>query len=289
MQVFDLSYESVPCALCGSDDHRLLWSIADAGRRAVYVHGVRGLAAAPGQIVRCSRCRLAFVNPRVVPQPEVSTYSDVEGTPISRPPARRALWATRGFWPASLGRLAGRAGCSMWAAGMACSWPRRARRAGTWPGWRYGPGLCSAFGAQDAELQIHQGSLENGPFLEASFDVVTLINVLEHVRDPLRMVVECRRLVRPGGLVAVHVPNVGGLPARLRGARWKHYEPLEHLYYFNRRTLRALLERCGLQVCAAFVLLGSPSMLGWFLAFEERFGLSWGNSLGLLARRVEGA
>jgi 2-polyprenyl-3-methyl-5-hydroxy-6-metoxy-1,4-benzoquinol methylase len=289
MEAFELCYERILCALCGGDDHRLLWRIYDPERDAVYVRGMRQAIPTPGQIVRCNRCGLVFVNPRLVSRAEWSTYSDSdEDTYFAATRAARAV-ANEGLL-ADLEQQLGQPGRLL---DVGCGDGLLMIQAHA-SGWRVSgveirARLAQRLRDQGMGQQIHHCSLEDASFADASFDVVTLINVLEHVRDPRGMLAECKRIVRPGGLVAVHVPNVGGLQARLRGGRWKHYEPLEHLFYFDRRTLGAFFERCSLRVLAPFVLYGSSSVLNSFLAIGHAIGLSWGNSVGLLARRDEAA
>jgi SAM-dependent methyltransferase len=80
----------------------------------------------------------------------------------------------------------------------------------------------------------------------AAFDVLTLWDVLEHVREPVPFLRTCTSLLRPGGYLIANVPDIGSRPARLLGERW----PLllaEHLNYFDRDTLKQCGQRVGLQ------------------------------------------
>lgn len=54
------------------------------------------------------------------------------------------------------------------------------------------------------------------PFRDQAFDVVTCIEVIEHVEDQFRLVRELSRLVRPGGLLILSTPNILNLASRLR-------------------------------------------------------------------------
>ena len=91
------------------------------------------------------------------------------------------------------------------------------------------------------------GRLEELDLPAASFDVITLYDSIEHLTAPLATLAEVRRLLGPGGIVHLVTPNVGGLQARVLGRYWYHYKPGEHLYYFSPKTLRATLERAGLE------------------------------------------
>jgi len=88
----------------------------------------------------------------------------------------------------------------------------------------------------------------DAPFADASFDVVTLWDVLEHLHDPHAAITEVARLLRPGGRLVLTTGDVGSLAARLSGARWHLYTLPEHLFFFSRRSLRELLGAHGLRV-----------------------------------------
>ncbi|MFN8542692.1 MAG: class I SAM-dependent methyltransferase [Candidatus Binatia bacterium] len=104
------------------------------------------------------------------------------------------------------------------------------------------------------------------------FDVVTVLNVLEHLADPVAVVAELRdRVLAPGGLLVVDVPNefnafqrcgqeVHGLP------EW-WVAPPAHLNYFSGTTLRRLLEGEGYRVRLAH----SDFPIEMFLLFGQRY------------------
>jgi 2-polyprenyl-3-methyl-5-hydroxy-6-metoxy-1,4-benzoquinol methylase len=80
----------------------------------------------------------------------------------------------------------------------------------------------------------------------ASFDVITALDVLEHVLAPRSFLEAASSLLRPGGLLAISTPDVASLPARLLGRRW-HYYNRYHLSYFSRATLDRLARDCSLE------------------------------------------
>lgn len=124
-------------------------------------------------------------------------------------------------------------------------------------------------------LDVRTGTLDTVGLEPESFDVVTIRHVLEHVPDPLGMLYQARTLVRPGGLVLVAVPNLASLAFRLNGRYWWWIDPPTHLYYFTPRTLRALLERAGLQVVLSQSERGDDHPLLYALLFSlnQRFHL----------------
>lgn len=98
------------------------------------------------------------------------------------------------------------------------------------------------------------------PFDEASFDVVTCIEVLEHLFEPHRAAAEALRVLRPGGHYLVSVPNVAYWRRRVElgfFARWNPFgddrstrEPWRdpHIRFFTPRTLARMLELQGFKV-----------------------------------------
>ena len=80
------------------------------------------------------------------------------------------------------------------------------------------------------------------------FDVVTFGDSLEHLIDPRAALEAARALLSPGGLIAIHTPNVDSRLAHWLGRRWPHFTPPEHLWFFAPATLTRLLGRTGFRV-----------------------------------------
>ena len=94
---------------------------------------------------------------------------------------------------------------------------------------------------------VHAGPLDERAFPGERFDVVTLIDVLEHVPDPSALLASIAARLAPDGVAAAVLPDTGSLTARLLGRRWPHYNA-EHLYYWSASNLTHFLEREGWQV-----------------------------------------
>lgn len=104
---------------------------------------------------------------------------------------------------------------------------------------------------RDAGFQVFTGMLEDAGFPDAAFDVVTLIELIEHLRAPRTLLAECRRILRPGGILMATTPNGGSWTARAMGARWEVFSLRAmggHVSFFNPRSLRLLGERTGFQL-----------------------------------------
>lgn len=113
------------------------------------------------------------------------------------------------------------------------------------------PAPRAARSAQAAGLRVHQGLLEEVAFPDGSFDVVTLFEVIEHVRDALPLFRECRRILRTGGLLVVGTGNAESWAASFMSSRWEYFQIERHgghVSFFNPRSIGLLAERGGFRV-----------------------------------------
>ena len=95
--------------------------------------------------------------------------------------------------------------------------------------------------------QIMAATLKQMPEKFADFDAVVLWDTVEHLWQPTEMIQALRRLVRPGGVIALSTPNIGAPFARLMRRRWPFMTPPEHLCFFSPATMRLLLHDNNLQ------------------------------------------
>jgi len=94
-------------------------------------------------------------------------------------------------------------------------------------------------------LDVERGTLTTHPFPDASFDVIAMSHVIEHVPDPVALLRECRRILKPGGRLVVYTPNIQSWGHRRFQEHWFALEPPRHLYLFRPDNLRQVLERSG--------------------------------------------
>ena len=136
---------------------------------------------------------------------------------------------------------------------------------GTRLGWEaegVEPSAWLADRARERGIAVHTGTLPH-PGLTPPYDVVTLVDVIEHVTDPRGLLGEVRKLLRPGGWLLVVTPDVRSVAARALGPRWWHYR-IAHVGYFSPRTLDTLLSGSG------FVLEGWRRPAWYFSAGHFR-------------------
>lgn len=104
------------------------------------------------------------------------------------------------------------------------------------PGQAYG-----SFAQEDMEGRIRVGPYQSMHYAR-KFDLVTMWQVLEHLRDPLSALKTIVSWINPGAKVYIGVPNVCATPCK--GFGWLYFP---HVLSFNHWTLRLAAARCGLR------------------------------------------
>ncbi len=83
---------------------------------------------------------------------------------------------------------------------------------------------------------------------QESFDCITLWHVLEHFHDPFTYTNEIKRLLKPGGVCIVALPNCSSYDALHYGAYWAAYDVPRHLWHFNSDTFMKFSAKAGLKL-----------------------------------------
>jgi len=225
----------IPCAVCGSVNSRPI----------IQKFGF--------PIARCQKCGLVYANPRMPAEAILARYSPDyfwnEYLPAHN--ARDGVFKLEDF-DAQYGALlkliqtsAGGRGKLLEIGTGAGFFLKAAQRAG----WQT-QGLelsaeAAAFARERLGLTIAQLPAEQLGELPETFDVVVMFEVIEHLFDPRRVLELIRQRLRPGGALVLSTPNFNALSRIALGNSWAVLTPGEHLYYFTRDSLQALLRAAG--------------------------------------------
>lgn len=98
------------------------------------------------------------------------------------------------------------------------------------------------------QLDVHLGPLAEADFPEEFFDFLILNHVIEHVHDPVLLLVQCRRLLKKGGQLILVTPNSKSIGHRWFGVNWRGLEPPRHIFIFSPATLPVIAGRSGFSV-----------------------------------------
>ena len=209
------------------------------------------------RLVQCIECGLIFVNPRpsfedLAPQyeqsyfhcahPTFGGYEDYEGdrNDVLKTFARR-VESLRSLLPSARPKALD-VGC---ATGIFLE-------AATQAGWDVEGIDISSYAvkqAQEKGMRARVAELSSAGFADATFDVVTLWDIIEHVTEPTAVLAECERILKPGGILAISTPDAGSPPANVLRGNWLGFRSIdEHLYFFSRDSMKAMLEKVNLEV-----------------------------------------
>jgi 2-polyprenyl-3-methyl-5-hydroxy-6-metoxy-1,4-benzoquinol methylase len=313
----EIVWEKIPCPLCFSGDEQLLLAVPAEPADTLY------------RLVRCRQCGLGYLNPRPTPV-SISRFYPDDYKPYQPRQHRPSLWQRvkerlekvvlshfygyppkpRGWAGRLLARLArplfgpsrdsltslpfigqGRLldfGCG---SGL---FARRMRQRG----WDVIGMDFSHRAAEQAStnygIRTLTGTLPHPDIEPGSLDAISMGSVLEHIHWPHVLIEAAAEALRPGGLLAVCVPNLDSWSFRTFGLNWFGIDAPRHLLQFTPATLRRLVESHGFEVTDMRQLgrtswmreslkrlrHASPSKAAWPLAALGR----WRVLSGLLTR-----
>ena len=239
--------EHIPCAQCGASDVEVIYPPRYERARDDVSAAYRssGDDILIDRLVRCRRCGLMYLDPRVRQDVVLAGYSAGEDeTFISQAAQREATFAP--YLPIIDGLLGrkgrvldvGTAGGSFLAVAKRRGWEVIGCEPSRW--------LCE-WGSRHYGIEIRPGTIFDLALPDRSVDVVSLWDVLEHVPDPLAVLRECRRVVKDDGLIVVNVPDSDSWIAKAMGRRWVFLLSV-HLYYFALGSLTRMLDTAGFKV-----------------------------------------
>jgi SAM-dependent methyltransferase len=135
--------------------------------------------------------------------------------------------------------------------------------------------------ARGQGIEVFEGDLPAARFPDNFFDVVTMMDVIEHLDEPLRYLNEVRRILRVGGGLYMDTPNFNSLVRYVLGREWSVFFPW-HQYYFTARTMRIMLDKADLR-CKRIECIGlSPlSRYNPLLSLRENGEIAQSSRRGL--------
>lgn len=110
------------------------------------------------------------------------------------------------------------------------------------------PDAAAAQRARARGINVHTGTMDDAALPAESVDTAILSHTIEHVFDPLATLRELHRVLRPGGVLILWLPNADSIEARLLRSYWIGYDAPRHLTTFSVETLSLALRQAGFNV-----------------------------------------
>jgi len=272
--------ERTACPVCGASSRKGL------GRRGGDAH--RSGYGTPAHIVRCKECHLVYAYPTL--KPIGNPYASYEGEEYFASHDQDAKLESGRQLVAKAEHLLGRKGRLL---ELGCGRGEllgvAAEDGWTVAGVEMTPQFALAASARGIEIET--SSVEASALLDtkASFDVIYLAAILEHLYDPVLCLQRIEKALVPGGLVFIDVPNecsvrtkLGNLYMRLRGRDWATnlsptFSPF-HVVGFCPASLKRALAAANLEIAEL-------SVVRWPDVLPPRPGF-WGVAEGRVSRAV---
>ncbi len=100
--------------------------------------------------------------------------------------------------------------------------------------------------ASDYGFKVYQGYLEELSLPENAYNLITLIEVIEHLRNPVALLTECHRLLETGGILVIRTGNIDSWTVKFMQEKWDYLSPgIGHISLFSPGSMRVLAERTG--------------------------------------------
>jgi 2-polyprenyl-3-methyl-5-hydroxy-6-metoxy-1,4-benzoquinol methylase len=260
-----LSLVDTHCVLCGADDAH----VAAVGRDFEY-----DTASNEFRFARCGRCGHLYLNPR----PSAADLG------IIYPANYYAFSAGKNPLVARLRRVWERGKVRLYR-DLVGDGPRRILDVGCADGRflsllrDYGPPGWKLVGVDFDEsavrqclakgFEAHVSRIEDFEGGDEGFDAIIMLQLIEHVEDPVRLCERVHALLRPGGFFIIETPNTAGLDYRVfRRSWWGHYHFPRHWNLFSTPALHRMLEQVGLSIVRTEYLISTSA---WTISFHNYF------------------
>jgi SAM-dependent methyltransferase len=245
--------EEIACPLCQTTE------------TDVVLYGTDLLFRQPGRypLVRCRSCGLKYVTPRPTPE-ALGRHYPKEYFGYSKPEdeswllrwlllgfARGIAMRRIGYLEAVVGRI--RPEHALVDVGCGVNGLLRTVkevRGCTGTGVDFKPEVVD-YVRNTLKMPIVAGTLKDAGFADGQFDVMTLLEYIEHEPDPRSVLMEARRVIKTGGHLAIEIPDPSGWVARTFGRYWWNLDVPRHLTFFDAESLGKLLDQCGFELVSA--------------------------------------
>jgi len=239
------THEHVACNLCGADDFDVVLEALTQEQKDAVPWEKRYAAAGDelltDQLVRCRKCELVYVTPRPKSTFIEQGYTEADNTTYLSQGSGRLTTFEKGVkliekYRPNKGKILD--------VGCAGGFFLKAAQDAGWDAHGVEPSKHLVDSAVKMGVKAKQGVLRDRLFPEASFDVVTFWDALEHVGDPKGDLQEALRVLKPGGLLLVNYPDYSSVWAAWLKRRWWFLINV-HIYYFTPKVMNKLLTAVG--------------------------------------------
>jgi SAM-dependent methyltransferase len=106
---------------------------------------------------------------------------------------------------------------------------------------------------------------------ESKFDLISLWDVFEHIKDGKRLLKLLTKHLNPNGIIFLQVPNSGSLAARILREKCNMFDGIEHVNLYDKNTINKVAESAGLRVVEVYSVIDELSPINNYLNYESPY------------------
>jgi SAM-dependent methyltransferase len=263
--VLPMDLESRPCAICKRTDESVLFRPEnfDADRLTLAAFSSRKLPEYMHfRLMKCKRCDLVYASPAPSPDTLAAAYRSA-----SFEASIESDYAAKTYvcYLAKAGKLQRVSTLDIGAGDGA--FLRALQRLGFDDLTGFEPSEAP-FQAAHAEIRerLFMKFFDGSSFPDETFGLVTCFQTIEHVHEPLQLVQDVWRVLKPGGTAFLIAHDIDTLSAKVMGAKSPIFD-IEHLQLFNRRGAETLMQKAGFSGVSVFPIVNSYPLAYWAKLF----------------------
>lgn len=239
---FKMKY--VNCPLCSSNKFYFLFKVRKKEIEST--------------VVKCRKCGMVYLNP-VIELPLITPYHGCYTKPDENNFKKFELIYLDKLKKiekkTGIGRILD-VGCGM---GPLLS---AAKKRG-WDVYGVEPDKSGAKEAKKKGFNVFNGILKKANFRHNYFDVITMIEVIEHINRPVNELKGIKKILKKNGLLIIQTANNDSIEAKIKGKNWKYYY-FDHKCYFSRKTIRKALKTTGFKIIKEIL-----DDISWFVRMKS--------------------
>lgn len=237
--------EYIKCPVCEGDDYKVLYEPWIEEEDPIKLYGAATGIQGTQRLVKCNICEMIYENPRlpkdVILKGYISTDQSLHDSQYKNRVSSfyKALVNIQDHLPLK--------GAEVLDIGTAGGAFLEAAQMFGYDAYGLEPSKYLTEEAQKRGLKVKQGTIDENPYIEASFDMVCLWDVIEHLVEPKKDLLKIKALLKPNGILLINYPDIGTTMAKIAGKRFWWIISV-HLHHFSRTTIKKICELTGFNV-----------------------------------------
>jgi len=288
MSCMSSSFIHIACPICGADSAKPLFLIEYSSKKVIQHLGAKEPEI---RLVRCASCHHRYADPIIDPSLIAAYYSSDDSELYRNTEPVSFQHAFQPAYQAFLRyiRRSIKVPGVLLDVGCGYGFFMKVMSDAGWKTYGIEPSPQAHRHARDIlNLQVTQDLLSSETYPGIDFNIVSLIDVMEHLSDPNAMLQAVRSRLAPHGHICIATGNIESMNARIARDAWGYFGSYEHISFYSRRSITYLLSRNGFAVKRIFSFGVQPAIRDISNAIISNAQVYIKNSIKRLLRKMGG-